>query len=82
MGAGRLGAVAFLFGVGVRGQTDRAIDWMKEVEPTVFYGTPSYSLYIAERARVKGVDPAKDFNSRPLFFSDEPGVGIPATKEG
>jgi len=41
---------------------------MKEVEPTIFYETPSYSLYIAERARAKGVDPAKDFNFR-LFFS-------------
>ncbi len=82
MGAERLGAVAFPFGAGVPGQTDRAIDWMKEVEPTIFYGTPSYSLYIAERARVKGVDPAKDFNSRLLFFSDELGVGIPSTKEG
>ena len=82
MGAERLGAVAFLFGVGVPGQTDRAIDWIKEVEPTIFYGTPSYSLYIAERARAKGADPAKDFNFRLLFFSDESGVGIPATKEG
>jgi len=55
VGVERLGAVAFPFGAGVPGQTDRAIEWMQEVRPTAFYGTPSYSLYIAERAKEKGV---------------------------
>lgn len=82
MGAVRLGAVAFPFGAGVPGQTDRAIDWMKEVEPTIFYGTPSYSLYIAERARAKGVDPAKDFNFRPLFFLRRIGSGHSRNERG
>jgi phenylacetate-CoA ligase len=81
LGAERLGAVAFPFGAGVAGQTDRAIEWMKEVKPTVFYGTPSYSLYIAERARERGIDPAKDFNFRILFFSGEPGAGVASTKK-
>ena len=81
LGAERLGAVAFPFGAGVAGQTDRAVEWMKEVKPTVFYGTPSYSLYLAERARERGVDPAKDFNFRILFFSGEPGAGVPSTKK-
>jgi len=81
VGTERLGAVAFPFGAGIPGQTDRAIDWMKEVKPTVFYGTPSYSLYIAEKAKAKGLDPAKDFNFRILFFSGEPGAGIPSTKK-
>ena len=81
VGAERLGAVVFPFGAGVPGQTDRAIDWLKEVKPTVFYGTPSYSLYMAERAKARGVDPAKDFNFRILFFSGEPGAGIPSTKK-
>jgi len=81
LGAERLGAVAFPFGAGVPGQTDRAIEWMKEVKPTVFYGTPSYSLYLAERAKERGVDPAKDFNFRILFFSGEPGAGVPSTKK-
>lgn len=80
-GTERLGAAAFPFGAGVPGQTDRAIEWMKEVKPTVFYGTPSYSLYIAERAKAKGIDPAKDFNFHILFFSGEPGAGIPSTKK-
>lgn len=81
LGAERLGATAFPFGAGVAGQSDRAIEWMKEVKPTVFYGTPSYSLYLAEKARSRGLDPRKDFNFRILFFSGEPGAGVPATKK-
>jgi len=81
IGTERLGATAFPFGAGVPGQTERALDWMKEVKPTVFYGTPSYSLFIAEKAKEKGIDPAKDFNFRILFFSGEPGAGIPSTKK-
>ena len=79
-GAERLGATAFPFGAGVAGQSDRALEWMKEVKPTVFYGTPSYSLYLAEKARAKGLDPKNDFNFRILFFSGEPGAGVPSTK--
>ena len=81
LGVERLGAAAFPFGAGVAGQTDRAIEWMKEVKPTIFYGTPSYSLYIAERAKERGIDPARDFNFRILFFSGEPGAGVPSTKK-
>ncbi|MFH1240855.1 MAG: AMP-binding protein [Pseudomonadota bacterium] len=80
LGSERLGATAFPFGAGVAGQTERAIEWIKEVRPTVFYGTPSYSLYLAEKAKTKGVDPDKDFNFRILFFSGEPGAGVPSTK--
>ncbi|MGQ9647211.1 MAG: phenylacetate--CoA ligase family protein [Thermodesulfobacteriota bacterium] len=81
VGVERLGAVAFPFGAGVPGQTDRAIEWMKEVKPTIFYGTPSYSLYLAEKAKERSVEPARDFRFRILFFSGEPGAGIPSTKK-
>ncbi len=81
MGAERLGAAAFPFGAGVPGQTERAIEWIKEVRPTVFYGTPSYSLYLAEKAKAMGVDLRADFNFRILFFSGEPGAGVPSTKK-
>ena len=50
-GVRRLGAAAFPFGAGVPGQTERAIEWIQEIKPTVFYGTPSYSLYLAEKDR-------------------------------
>ena len=81
LGCERLGATAFPFGAGVPGQSDRALEWMKEIIPTAFYGTPSYSLYIAEKAKAKGLNPRKDFNFRTLFFSGEPGAGIPSTKK-
>ena len=80
VGCERLGATAFPFGAGVAGQSDRALDWMWEVKPTVFYGTPSYSLYLAEKASDKGLNPSKDFNFHTLFFSGEPGAGVPSTK--
>ena len=54
---------------------------MANVKPTVFYGTPSYSLYIAEKAMSMCYDPAKDFNFRILFFSGEPGAGVPSTRK-
>ena len=80
-GAERLGATAFPFGAGVAGQSERALEWMRDVKPTVFYGTPSYGLYLAEKARAKGLNPRKDFNFRTLFFSGEPGAGVPSTKK-
>lgn len=81
LGAERLGATAFPFGAGVAGQSDRALEWMKEVKPTVFYGTPSYSLYLAEKAKARGWDPRQDLNFRILFFSGEPGAGVLSTKK-
>ncbi|MEE8540461.1 MAG: AMP-binding protein, partial [Desulfobacterales bacterium] len=47
LGSERLGATVFPFGAGVAGQSDRALEWMQETQPTIFYGTPSYSLYLA-----------------------------------
>jgi phenylacetate-CoA ligase len=81
LGTERLGATAFPFGAGVAGQSDRTLEWMREVRPTVFYGTPSYSLYLAEKAKARGWDPRRDFNFRILFFSGEPGGGVPSTKK-
>jgi len=56
-----------------------AVQWACELRPTAFYGTPSYALHFAETARRSGVDP-KTLGLRTLFFSGEPGAGIPATK--
>ena len=81
VGAERLGATCFPFGAGVPGQTERAIDWIREMKPTAFYGTPSYALYVADKAKEMGVDPRSDFNFRILFFSGEPGGSVPATKK-
>ena len=79
VGAERLGATAFPFGAGVSGQTLMAVHWARDLRPTAFYSTPSYALHLAEMARREGIDP-ESFGFRILFFSGEPGAGIPATK--
>jgi phenylacetate-CoA ligase len=78
-GGERLGASMFPFGAGVAGQTLMAVQWARDLQPTAFYGTPSYALYFAETARREGIDPHA-LGFRTLFFSGEPGAGIPATK--
>ena len=79
IGTEALGARAFPFGAGVPGQTERALDYLDLIKPSGFYGTPSYALYLAKVARERGVDP-RSFGFRTMFFSGEPGAGIPATK--
>jgi phenylacetate-CoA ligase len=79
LGSERLGARAFPFGAGAPGQTARAVVWLREMRPTVFYGTPSYALHLAEVAREAGVDP-REFGLRILFFSGEPGASIPSIR--
>ncbi len=79
LGAERLGARAFPFGAGAPGQTMRAVVWLRELRPSVFYGTPSYALHLAEVAREMGVDP-RAFGLRILFFSGEPGASIPSIR--
>ena len=69
----------FPFGAGVQGQTLAAVQWAREIRPTAFYGTPSYALHFAETARREGIDP-RSLGFRILFFSGEPGAGIPSTK--
>lgn len=78
-GAERLGAAVFPFGAGLPGQTRNAVLWAHDLRPTAFYGTPSYALHFAETARGMGMDP-RSLGFRMLFFSGEPGAGIPSTK--
>jgi phenylacetate-CoA ligase len=78
-GVEALGARALPFGAGVPGQTERALEYLELIHPSVFYGTPSYALHLARTAREHGVDPAT-FGFRVMVFSGEPGAGIPATK--
>ncbi|HEX3464790.1 MAG TPA: AMP-binding protein [Candidatus Elarobacter sp.] len=79
-GIERLGATAFPFGAGVPGMTLQAVSWMQQMKPTAFYGTPSYALRIAETAQKEGIDP-RSLGLKIMFFSGEPGAGIPATKK-
>ncbi len=79
VGSERLRATSFPFGAGVPGQTRVAVRWLLDMRPTAFYSTPSYALHLAEVAVGEGVDP-HDFGLRTMFFSGEPGAGVPATK--
>lgn len=78
-GAERLGAAAFPFGAGVAGQTARAVNWLAQMRPSVFYGTPSYALRVGDIAAEEGIDP-KDFGIRIMFFSGEPGASVPSVR--
>jgi phenylacetate-coenzyme A ligase PaaK-like adenylate-forming protein len=78
-GGERLGSTVFPFGAGVNGQTLMAIQWACDLQPTAFYGTPSYALHLAETAKREGIAP-RQLGFRTLFFSGEPGAGVPATK--
>jgi len=75
IGAERLGARVFPFGAGTPGQSLRTIQWIKQMGATVFYGTPSYALRIAEVAESEGIDP-RELGISTMVFSGEPGASI------
>ena len=79
-GTERLGARAFPFGAGAPGMTARAASWLSQVRPTVFYGTPTFALHLADVARHEGLDP-RAFGLKRLFFSGEPGASIPGVRD-
>jgi phenylacetate-CoA ligase len=76
-GAERLGARSFPFGAGAPGMTLRAASWLNDVKPTVFYGTPTYALHLADTALKEGLYP-RAFGLQRLLFSGEPGASIPS----
>jgi phenylacetate-CoA ligase len=79
IGAERLGSRVFPFGAGAAGQSARTVRWMQQMSVTVFYGTPSYALRLAEAAQAEGIDPGK-LGLRTMFFSGEPGASVPAIR--
>ncbi len=79
-GTERLGARAFPFGAGAPGMTARAASWLDQIKPSVFYGTPTYALHLADVARGEKLEPLK-FGLRRMFFSGEPGASIPSVRE-
>jgi len=80
IGAERLGATVFPFGAGAGGMSARAVAWLKHMRPSVFYGTPTYALHLAEVAHHEGLD-ARAFGLKRLIFSGEPGASIPAVAD-
>lgn len=53
------------------GNTKRQIQLMKDFGTTALACTPSYSLYVAEKAREIGLEPKKDFKLRLGLFGAE-----------
>lgn len=78
-GAERLRSTVIPFGAGVAGQTLKALQLAQQLQPTGFYGTPSYALHLAEVAKQEAIAPPT-LGLKTLFFSGEPGAGIPGTK--
>lgn len=80
IGSERLGATSFPFGAGAPGMSARAVQWLNQIKPTAFYGTPSYGLHVAEVARDEGFNP-RNFSIKTLFFSGEPGASVPSVRD-
>ena len=80
IGSERLGARSFPFGAGAPGMSARAVQWLNQIKPTAFYGTPSYAIHLVEVARQEGIDP-RDFGIKTLFFSGEPGASVPGVRD-
>ncbi|MDQ6620401.1 MAG: AMP-binding protein [Pseudomonadota bacterium] len=78
-GAERLRARAFPFGAGAPGMSARAAQWLDQMKPSAFYGTPSFAVHLADVARKEGVDP-RNFGLRHMFFSGEPGASVPGVR--
>jgi phenylacetate-CoA ligase len=55
------------------GKSRHQLEAMRAVGATVFSGTPSYVLYLAELARAEGLDPRRDFKLRLITVGAEPG---------
>ncbi|MCD6111431.1 MAG: phenylacetate--CoA ligase [Thermoplasmata archaeon] len=69
MGAERLGATVI---PSATGNTKRQLMIMKDFQSTVLAATPSYAVYLSEKAAEEGYDPKRDFNLRIGMFGAEP----------
>lgn len=64
------------------GKSLHQLEAMRALGTTVFSGTPSYVLYLAELARSEGLDPRRDFKLRLITVGAEAGpVAIPGVRE-
>ena len=61
--------------------TEQRIDSLLTYPISVLGSTPSYALYMAEEAKKRGIDLAKQAKIRITWHTGEPGASIPATKK-
>lgn len=76
-GAERLGAATFPLGAI---DSDRQLDLMSRVSPTVFAATPSYALHVAGVARDRGID-LRPGSVRRLIVGGEPGGSLSSVRD-
>ncbi len=81
MGCERLGATAFPFGAGVSGQSDRSLEWIKEIQPTIFYCTPLTAFIWPKRPEPSEWIRPEISISAFFSFPGNPVPGCPSTKK-
>jgi phenylacetate-CoA ligase len=62
--------------VGV-GQSERLLDLIRQLGITALFGTLSYPIHLATRARMADIDPVEDYDMRLIVTAGEPGAGAP-----
>lgn len=64
------------------GKSKHQLEAMRALGTTIFSGTPSYALYLAELAQAEGMDSRRDFKVRLVTTGAEAGpVAIPGVRE-
>ncbi|MBI3015190.1 MAG: AMP-binding protein [Candidatus Tectomicrobia bacterium] len=76
-GVRRIGGTVFSGG-GL--STEMRLKQLLEYKPTVFLSTPTYALYMVEKAREMGIH-LRDIGIKVMYLSGEPGVSIPSTRK-
>jgi phenylacetate-CoA ligase len=71
-GAMKLGALVVPTGSGAVTPSERQLRIAKAWGTTVFFGTPSYVLHLADVAQSMGLDPRRDFKVRLTIHTSEP----------
>jgi len=60
--------------------TEMRLKQILEYKPTVFLSTPTYALYVAEKAKEAGIN-LREIGIKVMYLSGEPGVSIPSTRQ-
>lgn len=66
--------------VGIEGGTRRVLEFARLTRPDAIIATPSFGVYLIEKAPELVGKPARDLGFRWFFCAGEPGAGIPSLK--
>ncbi len=76
-GVEEIGAALFPLGVA---ESEKHLDFIQRLRPTVFSGTPSYCMHLLSVAHERGVD-LRQSSVRLLLVGGEPGGSLPGTRD-